>query len=373
MAANETAVGAAAAKVAQVIARANELPSPTWNKLSINSIDLAVPEVAGPAPEELPARAAGGMGEGAAGWIARAAGGVARAELPGADGSHDLVLDLGELPEGPAAAQALDIAVAPGADARVVLVARPSEGRKPDLSSDAAAREGGAPVGAWSVRVEAGADSRVELLTFVASGGNRCLADVGVSCAEGARVAVRQFFLEAPLSAAGVLCDLAGDRSQADIDARYLGRGDDVLDFNYVVRQRGRGTKCQMRFSGVLAESAHKALRDTIDLVHGCKGSAGQEDETVVLVGDGVENKSLPVVLCDEDDVAGTHGATIGEVDPAQLAYMASRGLASEDVPGLLMESTFSAARAAAQAAGCDVAAQAVEASARRVLGEAFA
>lgn len=360
-----TAVGAGAAPGGTVvIARANELPSPTWNKLSINSIDLDVPAVAQASPQE-PGRLAGGMGPDAASWIAGAAGGVERVELPQGGRPAELVVDLGELPAGAGAgARALDVRVAPGAEARVVLVARAPGGPA------GAAPQDGAPVRAWSVRVEAGEDSRVELLSFVADGGARCLSDVGVACAEGARVTARQFFLEAPLAASGLLCDLAGDRSQADIDARYLGRGRDVLDLNFVVRQRGRSTKCSMAFSGVLAESASKTLRDTIDLVHGCKGSAGQEDETVVLVGDGVENKSLPVVLCDEDDVAGTHGATIGEVDPAQLAYMASRGLAPEDVPALLMESTFSAARAAAQGAGCRAAVEAVDAAALRVLGE---
>jgi hypothetical protein len=60
-----------------------------------------------------------------------------------------------------------------------------------------------------------------------------------------------------------------------------------------------------MDVSGVLDGHAEKALRATIDLRHGCKGSHGRETESVILAGDDVVNKTLPVILCDEDDVAG--------------------------------------------------------------------
>ncbi len=44
-----------------------------------------------------------------------------------------------------------------------------------------------------------------------------------------------------------------------------------------------------------------------------CKGATGTERETVLLANKGVDNKTIPVILCDEDDVAGNHGATIGQ------------------------------------------------------------
>jgi Fe-S cluster assembly scaffold protein SufB len=53
------------------------------------------------------------------------------------------------------------------------------------------------------------------------------------------------------------------------------------------------------------------------------------------VAGDGVVNKTLPVILCDEDDVAGDHGATIGSVSQDQLSYLADRGLTEEDATEL--------------------------------------
>ena len=71
-------------------------------------------------------------------------------------------------------------------------------------------------------------------------------------------------------------------------------------------------------------------LRGTIDLVRGCKGAEGAERETVLLVDEGVRNKTVPVILCNEDDVAGNHGATIGHIRDDQQFYLASRGLSQE-------------------------------------------
>ena len=55
----------------------------------------------------------------------------------------------------------------------------------------------------------------------------------------------------------------------------------------------------------------------------------------MLLANKGVDNKTVPVILCDEDDVAGNHGATIGHVRDEQLFYLACRGLdqnAAEDL-----------------------------------------
>ena len=38
-------------------------------------------------------------------------------------------------------------------------------------------------------------------------------------------------------------------------------------------------------------------------------------------------NKSLPVILCAEDDMSGTHGSTIGRIGADELFYFQSRGI----------------------------------------------
>lgn len=47
---------------------------------------------------------------------------------------------------------------------------------------------------------------------------------------------------------------------------------------------------------------------------------------------DTVINKSLPIILCSEEDVEGNHGATIGKLDEDILFYMQSRGIKESEI-----------------------------------------
>ena len=163
------------------------------------------------------------------------------------------------------------------------------------------------------------------------------LDDTGLFLDEGARINVRHTVLGAGKSATGLAGDLLGDTSKVTIDTDYLGAREQQRDFNYELRHRGRKTECEIDANGVLTGTSKKVYRGTIDLVHGCKGSTGTERETVLLANKGVDNKTVPVILCDEDDVAGNHGATIGHVRDEQLFYLACRGLSADDAENLFV------------------------------------
>ncbi len=189
-----------------------------------------------------------------------------------------------------------------------------------------------------TLRVFARAGSHVNVTVYItAESGYTAIDDSGYVLDEGARVNVRHVVLGGGLSMVGLAADLRGDGARIDIDTRYLAAESDVRDFSYTVRHHGRKTACDIDANGVLTGSAKKVLRGTIDLVHGCKGSEGTERETVLLANEGVDNKTIPTILCDEDDVAGNHGATIGHVRPEQTFYAACRGLSQEQTEALFL------------------------------------
>ena len=63
-------------------------------------------------------------------------------------------------------------------------------------------------------------------------------------------------------------------------------------------------------------------FRGTIDFKTGSSNSVGNEKETVLMLGDDVINKTVPLILCAEENVVGNHGATIGELDDETLFYL---------------------------------------------------
>ena len=48
-------------------------------------------------------------------------------------------------------------------------------------------------------------------------------------------------------------------------------------------------------------------------------------------------NRSMPLILCQEDDINGEHGATIGRLNDDELFYMESRGIAREDAERMIV------------------------------------
>lgn len=235
-----------------------------------------------------------------------------------------------EAEAGEAAAASIDVVAAPGSTFDLVVAL--------DATAAMGADDAAAALAGTTLRVFAGSHARVNVTVYALGiPAAKLLDDEGYVLDEAARVNVRHVVLGGELTVTGLAADVRGDTARLDIDTRYLASGSEQRDFNYVVRQRGRKTVSNMNATGVLTGTSKKVLRGTIDLVHGCKGSEGSEQETVLLASEGVDNKTVPTILCDEDDVAGNHGATIGHVRPEQLFYLESRGVSAEAAEALFI------------------------------------
>ena len=370
--------------MALTLSGVDQTPAQTWNWLKTNDTTLVVPTppAADPAAE-VPAaarRIACGAGAEATQWLDAAA--TQRRVVVVPVGAADQLVEI--LVDAAAGAVAqTSVFVRPGAEAHVNVVVADGLGTAPaaaDLRENAAANEAvardadqpraaeDAPVTSGHVlRIHAEANSRVHVTLLVAATAREQYLDsLGITADDRAEVEVRQYVIGAATTALGANVELAGDRSRLDLSLRYLAGAGEHLDLGYYVPVRGTKARANLDMTGVLSEDATKALRAVIDLVHGCKGAKGNERETVLVCGDGVVNKTLPTILCDEDDVEGNHGAAIGSISPDQLAYLADRGLTEDEVEGLFRRAIVEDAAATLPGS----APSAVVSWAREVLGE---
>ena len=116
----------------------------------------------------------------------------------------------------------------------------------------------------------------------------------------------------------------------------YLGQKQQTVDMNLVVNHWGQKTTSEINAAGTLKDDAQKIFRGTIDFKKGSTGSVGSEQETVLMLGDGVVNKTVPLILCAEENVVGNHGATIGELDEDTLFYFESRGISAAEAENIM-------------------------------------
>lgn len=169
-------------------------------------------------------------------------------------------------------------------------------------------------------------DAVIRLVQVQAMDGGAVLrSEVAARCPEGSAVELYRLLPGRGDTYADDRLTLA-DGASLKAAMGYLGRNAQVIDLNLAVDHTGRDTRSDIDVSGALAGSAKKVFRGTIDFKHGSAGSTGSEQETVLLLGDDVVNKTVPLILCAEENVEGTHGATIGALDEDTLFYFESRG-----------------------------------------------
>lgn len=155
-------------------------------------------------------------------------------------------------------------------------------------------------------------------------------------CAENAQVELIQILL----GRGDVYSDghfaLNGTGAGFQAGIGYLGQKQQTVDLNLVVDHWGQKTTSEINAAGALKDDARKIFRGTIDFKKGSAGSVGNEQETVLMLGDGAVNKTVPLILCAEENVVGNHGATIGELDEDTLFYFESRGISAAEAENIM-------------------------------------
>lgn len=142
-------------------------------------------------------------------------------------------------------------------------------------------------------------------------------------------------------SITNVKSDMEGDKSTVGMHTVYLGDKERKLDINYLVNHYGRETKSNIEVKGALLDKSNKIFKGTIDFKKGAAKSIGKEEEYAVLLSKDVRNRSVPVLLCTEDDVSGQHAASAGKVDENKLFYLMTRGFSEMEAKKLIIEAAI--------------------------------
>ena len=331
------------------IKSANVPPAQTWNRLRANSLALTVPKTPDAGTVYLPLprlfeRIECGMGPEVTDYIDSQVFEATYHEVP----AHTTRKEPIVISVSAAANECTNtgVMVREGAEATIVIVARAGEkntGTAADNTGAKANAEADAPAtSAALVRIVAEKHARIHLVEMLGvDDDQQHLESVGIEAHEDAVCDVRQYALGGGAVGMGLAVNLVGNRARLDLNNRYHACHEELLDVNHVARMRGCATRAEIAESGILNDSARKTLRATIDLIRGSKDAKGNEAETVQILGDGVVNKTMPVILCDEDNVAGNHGATIGSVSPEQIEYLQARGLSRHEAELLFVRALF--------------------------------
>lgn len=121
----------------------------------------------------------------------------------------------------------------------------------------------------------------------------------------------------------------------------YLGINNDVIDINYDLKNIGKRSINDLKVEGALKDNSNKNFRGTIDFIEGCTKAIGEEYENCTLLSDTSRSRSLPMLLCHEEDVVGSHGESTGKVREDKLFYLMSRGFSEKEAEKLIVIANF--------------------------------
>lgn len=310
--------------------RINRLPAITWNRMDINDIPVNLPKFTGAElafDTNLDAKQAIHATVSNSKWTTHAttplpvstgAGAAADAVFEGLP-VYAFTVNKGEIAETNAeylgaGDQGAVLQVTAQEDSQLTLYTHV----KPGSNGSAALR----------ILLKLGKHAKLRLVELLEPAQNGAmLHDLGGELGDGAQVEVLHLYLGSGDLYSGCRMDLIGEEAKFTYQAGYLGRKNQLLDVNLISNHIGKNTTCNLRADGTLKDQAQKTFRGTIDFKKGCKGSVGAEQENVLLLGEEIVNKTIPLILCAEEDVQGDHGATIGELDEDTLFYFAARGI----------------------------------------------
>ena len=327
-----------------LINRANVPAAQTWNRLRANSLSVTVPNHADAGKVYLPLprlfeRIECGMGQEVTDYVESQAFKSDFYNVPARTKREEPIVVAVSAAQNQCANTG--IIVREGAEATVVIAAFAGD-VDGDAPTGSDANDDALPTSAALTRIVVEAGAKLHLIEMLGvNEGQQHLESVGLEIHQDAAVDVKQYALGGSTIGLGLTANLVGAQARLDLNNRYHATHEETLDINHLVRMRGTSTRALLTESGVLNEASKKTLRATIDLVRGAKDAQGNEIETVMILGDDVVNKTMPAILCDEDDVAGNHGATIGSVSPEQLDYLAARGLSHQAAEQMFIRALF--------------------------------
>ena len=167
-------------------------------------------------------------------------------------------------------------------------------------------------------------------------------------------VSRRHAFVGRDARFSGVTAFFGGGLLHADVCADLIGEGGtsefltliltnqqqhlDIINYNRHVAPHTTG---EMNTRQVLRDQSRTTYQGLIIIEQSAPHSQDYLQENALILDDGARADAIPSLEILNDEVAATHGATVGKVDETVLFYLMSRGLSRRTAELLLVEGFF--------------------------------
>ncbi|MBQ8451649.1 MAG: SufD family Fe-S cluster assembly protein [Clostridia bacterium] len=172
-------------------------------------------------------------------------------------------------------------------------------------------------------------------------GGSSNFQNIESKLSKNAKIDIKFIDFAQDYSILNYYSKLEGECSKSEIKTLYLGKDKNKIDINIFEDIFGEKCLAEIETVGALFDEAEKNFKGTINFNKGAKKSYGNESELCLLLSKKAKSKALPMLLCTEEDVDGSHSTAVGKIGDKELFYMMSRGLTKTEALKLMIKAKF--------------------------------
>lgn len=135
--------------------------------------------------------------------------------------------------------------------------------------------------------------------------------------------------------------DLSGRGAASELEAVYLGDGDQMHDLRTFQHHSARDTRSVLAFKGAVAERAHAVYTALINIHETARGAQAEQSNRILKLSPDAWAESVPNLEINNNDVRCSHASTIGPIDADQRFYLEARGVPPRVADRLIVEGFF--------------------------------
>lgn len=188
-------------------------------------------------------------------------------------------------------------------------------------------------------------DSKVKLVVVVdLKNDSTNLNSIATRFGDRAELDITYIEIGATKSMVNIRNILRGEEAKVVENGVYFKSKEEYLDLMTVNEHFGINTDSNTLFNGALKDKAVKNFKGIVDLRRGCTKADGKIGDYSMMLSDAVINKSAPILLNEEREVAGKHAASVGRMNKEMLFYIMSRGFSKKQAESMMLEANFAPA-----------------------------
>ena len=149
------------------------------------------------------------------------------------------------------------------------------------------------------------------------------LVDMG----EGARYHAHMLLQGNTLARSETRIAMNGEDGDALLNTIYMARDKQMHDITSCIDHNAAHCLSFQRVHGIVAGQAKSVFQGKVKVARGAQKTDGNQMSRSLLLSRECEVSTKPELEIYADDVACSHGATLGEIDDGQLFYLKSRGI----------------------------------------------